>query len=42
MTIYELFVYIINLPWWTIPLGFFGFLWVVVWLAVCVDEGRFI
>ena len=38
MTIYELFVYIINLPWWTIPLGFFGFLWVAVALLVAADN----
>ena len=24
MTIHELFLFVIELPWWTLPAGFFG------------------
>jgi len=40
MTIYELFVYIINLPWWTIPLGFFGFFGFLILCVATIQNER--
>jgi hypothetical protein len=41
MTIYELFVYIINLPWWTIPLAFFSWFLLLVGIAVAAENRRY-